>query len=86
MSLPLKVLLISVACLLAACGSPAALPTPQVLAATPTPTPFQIPSETPQPGPSATPDPYEALTISALVARRYGGGEMLDLGILGTNA
>ncbi len=71
--------------LLAACRQPAGLPTPQVLAASPSPTAFQIPSATPDAGPTATPDPYEALTISALAERDYGGGELLDLGILGSN-
>lgn len=74
-------LLILAACLLGACGQPASLPTPQVVAATPSSTPFQIPSATP--GPSATPDPYADLTIAALMARSYGGGELVGLGILG---
>ncbi|MEX2143516.1 MAG: alpha/beta fold hydrolase [Anaerolineales bacterium] len=78
-----QVALLLTTALLAACGQPALLPTPQVLAPLPSPTPFQAPSPTPSLNPESTPDPYATLTISALVERSYGGGQILDLGILG---
>ena len=79
-------LLLAITSLLVGCAQPAALPTPQVLAANPSSTPFQNPSLAPEAGPTATPDPYAGLTISDLVARSYGGGDVLDLGVLGSNS
>lgn len=62
---------------LAACTRTASLPTPQVLAATSTPTPFQVNLT-----PTATSDPYAQFSIAALIARSYGGGQLADLGIM----
>lgn len=70
--------------LLAACGQPVSLPTPQAQAATITP--ISLPSATLDPGPTATLDPYAELGIEALAARSYGGGQISDLGILGTSS
>lgn len=72
------------ALLLAACGQPAPLPTPQAQVATTTP--IVLPSPTADPRPTATLDPYAKLGIEALAARSYGGGEISDLGILGTSS
>ncbi|MEX2161747.1 MAG: alpha/beta fold hydrolase [Anaerolineales bacterium] len=75
--------LVLLANLLAGCGAPAALPTAQALPAVPSATasPFELPSPTPLS--SATPDPYGSLTIDSLAARSYGGGELVDLGVIG---
>ena len=62
---------------------PAALPKPAVTViselatASPTlgPTASLMPTPTATLAPSATPDPYQPLTIPALVARSYGGGQ-----------
>lgn len=73
---------------LAACGQPAApatLPTPQVVSASPSPTPFQLTGKTQLANPSATPASYAALSIVGLAGRSYGGGELLDLGVLGND-
>ena len=73
-----------VAELLSACTSASSLPTPEVLQTTPTP--FQVATATEAtpftPTASVTPDPYAALTIDALTARSYGGGQIIDLGKL----
>ena len=76
------ILLLVISGLLAGCGQPAPLPTPQVVAASPFPTPFEVPSPTLPPEETSTPDPYSGLTIASLAARSYGGGGLLDLGIL----
>ncbi|MEX1247256.1 MAG: alpha/beta fold hydrolase [Anaerolineales bacterium] len=60
------------------------MPTAEVLPAFPsvTPTAFAVPSAVQTPSPGPTPDPYAALTIDSLAARSYGGGEVLDLGVM----
>ncbi|MCW5876211.1 MAG: alpha/beta fold hydrolase [Anaerolineales bacterium] len=77
------------ACLLAGCTRQAPLPAPEVHAAstaivfaTTTLTPFEPAAE--EPAPTAA-DPYAALSIPALAARSYGGGQLIDLGSLGSN-
>jgi dienelactone hydrolase len=44
-----------------------------------------VPTLTATPPPSATPDPYHALTIAALVARKYGGGEVQNAEVMAVN-
>jgi dienelactone hydrolase len=61
--------------------------------ATVTLTVTSVPTMTPEPtltllptvAPSATPDPYEAMTVDALAARAYGGGELQILETLERN-
>lgn len=70
-----------------------ALPKPAVTVisstATASPTLTPAPSLTLAPtatlAPSATPDPYQALTISALVARSYGGGQVQNDEVMAVN-
>lgn len=70
--------------LLAGCNLPASkLPTPQLVLSSPSPTPFQV-VETAEPTPEGTPEPYTHLSIDALSARAYGGGQLVDLGVLAT--
>jgi dipeptidyl aminopeptidase/acylaminoacyl peptidase len=65
--------------LLTACASPA-LPTPQSEVATSISPPATSPS---QATPTPTAEPYAQLSIEALSARSYGGGQIFDLGVLG---
>lgn len=53
---------------------------------TPPPTHTVIPSPTRTPRPTATPDPYAALSINALRARSYGGGEVFALETMEANS
>ena len=57
------------------------------LTATSVPTMTPEPTLTPIPtvAPSTTPDPYEAMTVDALAARAYGGGELQILETLERN-
>src|SRR3989304_4955572 len=73
-----------VAELFSGCSSASNLPTPEVLQTTPTPFQVATASEAPPftPTASVTPDAYAALTIDALTARSYGGGQIIDLGQL----
>lgn len=57
-----------------------AIPTP-----VPTPTASLVPTQTATAQPSATPDPYQALTIPALAARSYGGGQVQNEEIMAVN-
>jgi dienelactone hydrolase len=49
------------------------------------PTASLVPIPTVTPPPSATPDPYQSLTISALAARSYGGGEVQNEEVMAVN-
>ncbi len=75
--------------LLAACTRQTPLPEPQVQAvATQTNTPFAVATlaeaiHTLEP---AGDDPYAGLSIPALAARSYGGGQLVDLRLMGSNA
>ena len=51
-------------------------PTIEIIQPSPTPVPTDIPPTATSPVPTATPDPYGALTIDALTARTYGGGQL----------
>lgn len=68
--------------LLSACLPAPDLPEPEVLQTTATPIIVYtaVPADTP------TPDPYWALTIEGLAARSYGGGQIVDLGLMGEAA
>jgi dienelactone hydrolase len=57
-----------------------ALPSPTL---PPTASPVPIPTATAQP--SVTPDPYQSLTIPALVARSYGGGQVQNEEVMAVN-
>lgn len=58
---------------LSAAATQSPIPTPQ----SPTPEATAVPpTATPSPMPTATPDPYAELTIDALAARSYGGGQL----------
>lgn len=71
--------------LLAGCNLPTSeLPTPQLISATVSATPFQVAEVTVAPSAEATADPYAQLGVDALTARSYGGGQVVDLGILAT--
>jgi dipeptidyl aminopeptidase/acylaminoacyl peptidase len=71
--------------LLAGCNLPTSeLPTPQLVLASPSATPFQVAGLTAEPTPEGTPEPYTQLSIDALSARSYGGGQLVDLGVLAT--
>lgn len=71
--------------LLAGCNLPTAdLPTPQLISASASATPFQVADATAAPTLEGTPDPYAQLSIDALSARSYGGGQVVDLGVLAT--
>jgi dipeptidyl aminopeptidase/acylaminoacyl peptidase len=70
--------------LLAGCNLPASdLPTPQLVQTDPSATPFQVGGPTAEPT-LGTPEPYAQLSIDALSARAYGGGQLIHLGILAT--
>jgi dipeptidyl aminopeptidase/acylaminoacyl peptidase len=69
---------------LAACGG-TALPPPEQVVASATATTLQAATAT-SPTVTQTPDPYASLTIASLSGRTYGGGQIVDLGILSTNS
>ena len=69
--------------LASACATGSApVPSPQILAVTASPTPFQANESSA--ATTVAPDPYAPLTILALASRSYGGGQILDLGVLQT--
>jgi dienelactone hydrolase len=51
----------------------------------PAPTDSLVPTQTATASPSATPDPYKALTIPALAARSYGGGQVQNEEVMAVN-
>jgi uncharacterized protein len=53
--------------------------------ATLSPTASPVPTPTASLPPSVTPDPYQSLTISALVARSYGGGQVQNAEVMAVN-
>lgn len=80
-----RLLFLIVVILVPGCNLPVSeLPTPQLISATASATPFQITAATDAATPEGTPDPYADLGIDALSARSYGGGQVVDLGILAT--
>jgi dipeptidyl aminopeptidase/acylaminoacyl peptidase len=68
---------------LAACSG-VALPPPEQMVASPTATAFRAATAAASPTVTSTQDPYDDLTIASLAARSYGGGQVVDLGILGS--
>jgi dipeptidyl aminopeptidase/acylaminoacyl peptidase len=64
------------------CSQASDLPTPQLLQTTATPFAVQTAASAVTAGPSATPDPYAGLTIDELMARSYGDGQIVDLGVM----
>jgi uncharacterized protein len=59
---------------------------PETVAPLPTATITPFPTATATPTPTATPDPYADLTIAALAARTYGGGELAIEGVIAETA
>lgn len=70
---------------LTACSLPqqTALPEAQVNVSTPTPLSVPTAAPTATADPNATAEPYAELSIASLAARSYGGGQVVDLGLLG---
>jgi dipeptidyl aminopeptidase/acylaminoacyl peptidase len=75
-----EILLIFLALVAAGCNYPVTtpLPSPVLVAATATSIPTQPATAT-----AGTSEPYAGLSIAALAARSYGGGNLVDLGLLG---
>ncbi len=74
-----KFLILLGAVLFVAACSRSSLPSPLQVVASPMATAFQVAAS-----PTVTPasDPYAGLTIAGLAGRSYGGGQIVDLGIL----